>query len=389
MKQIPPAALFVLLFLASCNGQFTSQIANTTLNEQHSFSPGHYREVTVIGDTVSETHDSILVIFQDKNNNFWFGSNGHGVYRYDPAGTKGKNIIHYTTKDGLCNNHVRGIQEDKTGNIYINTVGGINKYDSKSFTKLNIVRSTLPDRGWRLHPDDLWFKGAQDSGVVYRYDGAFLYRLEFPKTKAGEEHVSKFPRSEYPSMTFSPYDVYTIYKDRKGNVWFGTGNLGICRYDGKTFSWMYEEHLSLVKGGGSFGIRSILEDKKGKFWFCNTRFRYDIAKNDSTDGGNNFIKYRREKGMDYPGKEDEPLYFMSITEDNEGNLWMATYNQGAWKYDPDGTSGKNLTNYPVMNGDQIVNVYSIYKDKQGDLWLGTHTAGAYKFNGKTFEKFMF
>jgi len=52
---------------------------------------------------------NIFIIFQDKDNNYWFESDGKGVYHYD-----GKTIIHLSTKDGLSNNHIREIQQDKS-----------------------------------------------------------------------------------------------------------------------------------------------------------------------------------------------------------------------------------------------------------------------------------
>lgn len=62
--------------------------------------------------------------------------------------------------------------------------------------------------------------------MVYQYDGKSLHRLEFPRTKAGDEFIARFPRSEFPNVKSSPYDVYTIYKDSKGSVWFGTATVG-------------------------------------------------------------------------------------------------------------------------------------------------------------------
>jgi ligand-binding sensor domain-containing protein len=73
---------------------------------------------------------------------------------------------------------------------------------------------------------------------------------------------------------------------------------------------------------------------------------------------------------------------MSVIEDNKGDLWMVTYEQGVWRYD-----GKTLIHYSVKDGSRDIKLFSIYKDKQGELWLGTHEAGAYKFNGNQFEKF--
>jgi ligand-binding sensor domain-containing protein len=167
-------------------------------------------------------------------------------------------------------------------------------------------------------------------------------------------------------------------------MWFGTSNFGICRYDGKSLSWLYEDHLTNTPAGGSFGIRSIIEDSKGRYWFCNTRYRFSISPDSISEKGKVLIKYEKEKGIDgiKSAAGDNYVYFMSAVKDNEGNLWMATYNQGVWKYD-----GKKAIHYPVQDGAKDITLFSIYKDRQGELWLGTHETGAYKFNGKTFAKF--
>ena len=67
-----------------------------------------------------------MYVFQAKNNDYWFGSDDRGVYRYD-----GKTIVNFTTKDGLVGNRIRGIQEDKSGNIYFTTYEGISKFDGQ------------------------------------------------------------------------------------------------------------------------------------------------------------------------------------------------------------------------------------------------------------------
>lgn len=333
----------------------------------------------VLGDTVSELDKGILVIFQDRSNNYWFGSNGQGVYRYE-----GKTIIHFTTKHGLCSNQIRDIQEDKSGNIYFTTFEGISKFDGQRFTKLIPTKAIFPTNEWKLQPDDLWFKGTSGDRGTYRYDGKMLYHLKFPKHYLEDEFYAK-----HPNVSYSPYDVYTIYKDRKEHIWFGTSNFGLCRYDGKSVKWLYEKELTETPSGGSFGIRSILEDKDGKFWICNTRYRYTIdppatPAGYGNDKGKNLINYKREKGIDgiKTAAGEDLVYYMSIVEDNKQGLWMVTYDTGVWHYD-----GKNITYHPVKEGSKDITLFSIYKDRQGDLWLGTHKTGVYKFNGKAFEKF--
>ena len=357
----------ILTIFSACSGQNTTQVVNNDLISQNS--------IVATGDTVSELGKSILIIFQSANGNYWFGSDVDGVYRYD-----GKNIIHFSTKHGLCNNTIREIKEDTSGNIFFSTQhGGISKFDGQKFTALPVSKSSSPEKDWKLEPNDLWFKGETGKNGPYRYDGKTLYHLVFPKHFLADTYYAQFPDNSW-----SPYEVYFIYKDRAGNMWFGTSNFGICRYDGKTLSWMYEKELTEIEGGGSFGIRSIIEDKAGKFWFCNTRYRYEVFPGDSISQGNSLIKYRKETGVDLSKANNETdfTYFMSVAEDKKGQLWMATYNSGVWQFD-----GEKITRYPVKEGNTNITIYSIYQDHQDVLWLGTHEAGAYKFNGKTFEKF--
>ena len=355
-------SLFVL-----CNGKNIAKEEHPTALVQTS--------TLTIGDTVKELGTHLMLVFQDRANVYWFGSWGEGVYRYD-----GKTIIHFTTEDGLCQNKIVNIQQDQSGNLYFNTDLGVSKFDGQRFTTLRVSNTNE----WKLHPDDLWFKGAQDSAVVYRYDGRILHRLIFPAIKQGDDYIAKYPRSKYPNMPFSPYDMYTIYKDGRGNVWFGSGVLGVCRYDGKSFDWITEDDVTELDDSPANGVRSIIEDEEGYFWFSNTVYRYNVYNTNSSDAVP--FSYTREKGIgSLDGKQGGALdFYLSATKDANDDLWIATYNAGVWRYD-----GKSIVHYPVKEGDKAVTLFTIYTDNRGGLWLGTHDSGAYKFNsGKgIFERY--
>lgn len=366
------------------------------------------------GEKVAEIDKSCWIVFQDKSNNHWFGSDGNGVSRYD-----GKTITRFTTKDGLAHDQVRGIQQHAaSGDILITTNGGVSKFDGKRFVTLPIVEmkppvvvtassgaaqsgtasagaassggkssgaqtvtaldsTTLADSGWGLRADDLWLTG---SAGPRRYDGKTLHQLKFAKSPLEEEILPRIGKGG----NWSPYDVWTVYKDSKGQMWFGTGMFGVCRFDGRSFDWMFEPHLTEVPGAGWFGFRSIIEDRHGDFWVCNTQFRYKMEPHAAADPRDSRLKYTREKGMDLTGSAttDKFLYFQSITEDNQRDLWMTPYGGGVWRYD-----GKKVTHYPMKVGDEEILMISIYKDNRGDLWVGTQENGAYRFNGKAFERF--
>ena len=70
----------------------------------------------------------IHCIFQDKQHNYWFGSDRDGLYKYD-----GKSLFQYTEADGLPHPQIRTIQQDINGNIWIVTGYGICYYNGTEF----------------------------------------------------------------------------------------------------------------------------------------------------------------------------------------------------------------------------------------------------------------
>jgi ligand-binding sensor domain-containing protein len=338
----------MLSLLTSCSGQTTHPKEN----------PGQVKAPIATGDTVKELGSSIMIVYQDKKNVYWFGSWETGVYRYD-----GKTLLNYTTQHGLPNNRVDEILEDQSGNIYFNACAPnstIAKFDGNTFTTL----TAIPSNDWKLQATDVWFRHAFQNEKVYRYDGMVLHELQVPK----------------PPNLSNPFEIYSIYKDRMGNVWFGTNPSGVCRYDGKTFDWITEEDVTEFRDEPANGVRSMIEDENGDFWF-NAEYRYRIYGSSASTGAK---FYRRQEsigsldGKNTPGLNE----YLSVAKDNQHDLWFATYRSGVWKYD-----GKTVTHYPVQKDGQDITIFRIYKDNLGHLWLGTHENGAFQFNGSTFEKF--
>ena len=331
-----------LVLLTSCHGQTATQHVEKANRS--------------MGDTVSALGSSIMVVYQDKSNVYWFGSWETGVYRYD-----GEILLNYTTEHGLPNNRIDEIKEDSLGNLYFSSCHPeftVTKFNGKTFTNI----SSTPSNDWQLNSSDLWFKYSYElKNTVYRYDGITLHELQFPQ----------------PPNYAVPFGIYSIYKDQKGNLWFGTNPLGVCRYDGKTFEWITEEDVTEFRNEGANGVRSIAEDKHGDFWF-NTEFRYSIYDSTTLNSKAFYTRHASIGGLD--GKKDSNLdEYLSTVRDNHNNLWFVTYRDGVWKYD-----GTKITHYTVQDNGKDITLFSIYKDNNGDLWLGTHENGAYKFNGTAF-----
>jgi ligand-binding sensor domain-containing protein len=331
-----------MTLISACNGQNT---------QQDTCPPP-----LLIPDTVSVIEGEIRCIFQDAKNNLWFASNGEGVFKYD-----GKTMVQFTEKHGLFSNFVWNIQEDKAGNIWFKTnvqptdTDGICYFNGTEFKKIQADPVT---------PNDTTLNG--ELLFDYHYAEKSLKKIQLPHTSPikNEANIRQH------------YDIYCTCIDRNGNLWFGTCNAGICQYNGKTFTWFDNMELGAA-------IRSIFEDKNGTIWAGNNGdglFRFD---------GKNFINFSKEKNLHNPDFEKYPIgkpgllsRVWIITDDNQGNLWLGTIDNGVWKYD-----GKTITNYTTKDGLGIDSIWTIYQDKMGRLWFGTAGDGVYTFNGKTFEKF--
>jgi ligand-binding sensor domain-containing protein len=351
---------FLLIYLLPYNGQTQN---NNSSNEAK--KPNSTIQFYSLNATVNSIDKNIRSIFQDRNGNFWFGTNGAGVYRYDA-----KTLRQFTVKDGLADNQVINIQEADFGNIWFGTgVFRISKFDGTKFTtltdKVTITNGTETD--WKSKNNDLWFFAG---GGVFRYSNPSLNYLPFATSSSNAQTNAPF--------SLSRFGVYCILKDKKGNVWFGTQAEGVCRYDGKTLTWFKE------KGLAGQAVLGLFEDSKGNLWFGNNGaglFRYD---------GKTLTNFTKEKGLDNadfrasgkPGLGTLARVY-SINEDKSGNIWVGTVDAGVWKFD-----GYKLTNYTTKNGLTSNAINTIFKDKNGELWFGTDDNGICKFNGTTFTEFI-
>lgn len=162
-------------------------------------------------------------IMEDSNGNIWFGRDGYGATKFD-----GENFTHFTKKDGLASNNICDIVEDKLGNIWFSS---------------RITEKDHPEADKRF-----------GSGGLVKYDG---------------ENFISFPNVE----GLHDNDVYEVYIDSKDNIWIGTINKGIYKYDGKHFTNYSKAHS---ENGFPKAIMSILEDSKGTIWIgcAGGLFRY-------------------------------------------------------------------------------------------------------------------
>jgi len=160
----------------------------------------------------------------------------------------------------------------------------------------------------------------------------------------------------------SSSEITCLLEDSKGNLWFGTFDRGVTKFDGHSFI-----HYSTKEGMNSDFILSILEDKSGNIWFGSYG---GLSKFD----GESFINYTENEGL-------MTSTVSCISEDKSGNIWFSN-GIGVTKFD-----GKCFTNYTNNEGLKLDNINSILVDSKDNLWFGKLNQGVFKFDGKTLIQF--
>ncbi|WP_433901091.1 hybrid sensor histidine kinase/response regulator transcription factor [Sphingobacterium puteale] len=101
---------------------------------------GNYNEIIQLNKQTQKSSRYLIgkpvrAIQLGKNNRLWLGTEGKGLLAFD---SKSKKIVeNYSTNEGLSNNAVLNILEDKTGKLWLSTFNGLSKFDpsTKKFVR--------------------------------------------------------------------------------------------------------------------------------------------------------------------------------------------------------------------------------------------------------------
>lgn len=268
------------------------------------------------------------VIFQDGQGTIWFGTT-HGIIRYD-----GQNYELFTTRDGLTENDVTTITQDRDGLLWIgHKKGSISIFNGHSFTAFEPESGlgSIPVTGMMF--DDagvLWF-GTYGEGVYYYSD-----RMHIIGHDEG----------------LSDNNVYCIEPGDSGEVWIGT-DYGVNVVSKESDSIL---HISMRNGLPDNIIKDIKRLDDGDFIFA-------------TDEAG-LVRY-------HPGNQEFETYgewdFGSINNMALAgkSIWISTARNGVvqLRFNDDGThTYETLSEQHGLSSDRTETVFI---DREKNAWIGT------------------
>jgi ligand-binding sensor domain-containing protein/AraC-like DNA-binding protein len=244
----------------------------------------------------------IRSLHQDKQGSFWIGTLKNGLARIGREDT-----ILYTTREGLSSNEITCIFEDGSGNIWIGTSNGINKFYHGEFIVFS-KKSLSADPGSFIR------------SVTEGVNGKLWIA-----TKGGLKH---FQDKDLKDYSFSggkkiEFDILSLYADKKGNLWMGTNGNGLALLKNDSLTLFNRD-----SGISSNYILSILEDDMENLWMSSYTGVLRISKNNCLDYSNKksqaitSISFNDQDGM----KNSECLYGgqPAAIKTSKGELYFPT-----------------------------------------------------------------
>ncbi len=278
--------------------------------------------------------------------------------------TQAQSIVfaHLPPEAGLSQSVVTDFLQDDQGFLWMGTQDGLNRYDGSEF---KIFREDLDVPGGmrggfvssmdRTATGEIWF-GTNDGGLN-RYDpatGLFASYLNDPAD----------PNS------LSENSVSAVAVDPEGSVWAGTNNTGLNRLDpptGQVTRYMYaaDDPQSL----SADGITSLLVDPSGELWVGT--ISAGLNRLDRASGRVRRYQNRPGDAHSLSDNSVQNLYF-----DRQGVLWVGTFTGGLNRFDAEADQFVRYVHDPAdATSLQHDSVSAILEDSAGRFWVATQGGG--------------
>lgn len=294
-----------------------------------------------------ESDNFIGDIYVDPSDMVWALSNvpENGIYRFDSS-RRNFRPLELTAFENLLSKGALAMTVDSHGDYWIGTwEGGVFKLNPRTGEATRLTKPSDTWNLWHIHsvteytPTTLLV--GSDSG------------LTLVDTSSGDCKVYKFDELDHQSL--SDRFVYPVTLDSDGGLWVGTYYRGVnyVRAGSERFRrWHHSRFENSVSGNI---VSCLCEDPKGNVWVG------------TADGGLCRYDPEKETYKAYPlTSSNEPENISALCQDSD-RIWVGTYTRGAgWL---DSSSGR-WTPIPLEDMGMSYSCYAIYKDSKDRIWMG-------------------
>ncbi|MBX7172455.1 MAG: hypothetical protein K1X72_15920 [Pyrinomonadaceae bacterium] len=243
---IPPkASYFTSLAADKNNGLWV-----TTFNGIYKFEDNKLIKSEIIDK------GQISPIFIDREGHFWFAERSIGLFEYQNG-----EITKYDTQNGLANEWVSYITQDKSGAIWIGTKGGLSKFENGKFTNYTTTNGLVNENVREVFEDEegsIWI-GTYGGGISRLKDGKIVSITS--ANGLAEDIASRILIDDYGFFwVLGNKGVYSVSK--KSLDEFADGKIK------RVYCTVYDEKDGMLIAEGSGGNQPAgWKTSDGKLWF--------------------------------------------------------------------------------------------------------------------------
>ena len=343
------------VWMGTRTGQLISHLGN------HSFIPFDFS-----GKTMASNY-RVRALFEAKNGDLFVGTEGKGLFRFNPQNQRFKNVFYLSSDPLSRQNVVTSLVRDAYGNLLIGTDNGIFKLKGEDFSKTQYIPS---------NPD--------------------------------------------PDLGISSFSVMSMFTDSDKNTWIGTWEAGlnisffekarfaVLRYKPNTFQGLLSNKVTSLSAGNDRGVwvgsnvgLSFFNHKSGKVEHyvnqavenkLNVSTGFDVNLMQALEDGSVWVSAWGKGLFHFTPPNDLKSYPYRI--DEAGMKWTALYfdtnrlllgsqSRGIFAFD---LKSKNFYNpFGEFSSQELKNknINSILKTSNGDIWAGTTVQGIYIYHTQT------
>jgi signal transduction histidine kinase/ligand-binding sensor domain-containing protein/DNA-binding response OmpR family regulator len=308
-------------------------------------------------------NNEVTAIIQDKNGFLWFGTRG-GLQQYDGYEMK---LLKNDIGDGenLKSQSIEVLKNGIDNNIWIGTKsGGLSSYDFKTGNIINHTNTTKPPAGFNSD-----------------------YILSILDTKSDKLLVGTWKGFQYFNKKTGQFTIinniwktFDIQPDEQDGYWLAT-NSGLIHL---THDLVNDKRFNF--GFPDLNINSIAYDKVRKcLWLCTWKrgvIRFDLATNA-------FKKYLPipDNSQSLSGENAYKVFI-----DSKNTVWIGTWGKGLNRFNNTTETFERISlDVPGLYTSNNNIILNIMEDRSGLLWVCTDGAGVFKLdlNKKQFSNIVY
>lgn len=344
----------------------------------------------------------ILAIYEDSDGELWLGTWSGGLSKFNKSTNSFKTWFHPSHTTYIT--HIRAIFEYEKNQLLIGSDDGLYLFNKVTQVYHRVDDPRVPNS---LSDQNVYsiFKDREGGLWIGTYFGGVNY----------VSPIGNFIEHYYPNHSpnsMSGKAVSQFCEDEKGNLWVATEDGGLNYFNVKSRQFKVYLPLDGKQGLSYHNIHSLVLDND-KLWIgtfsrgidvldlkTNTFKNYQHNINDDTTIDDNcvFSIYKNSNGEIFIGTPyglsryiqssdsfmripEIKTFVYDIQEDHLGNLWVASYGNGLFRYNASSGKWQNYRHNPENpNSISFNKITDIYLDDKQRLWFATEGRGIFKYN---------